>query len=155
MSNDAARHDVDELVARVEEQMRDLAVMQEKRSALTATAAVADGAVEVTIDAERRLSAVVIDESYLEEFEFTELGGHIVDASRTAFADLEARSAALLEPLTRRHEAINALPNPLTDVPDFQDLFKILQSTVLSPPTGETGHSSDDDEGSSYPTVRR
>src|SRR4051812_42171167 len=139
----------------VEEQMRDLAEIQEKRSALTATAVAADGAVEVTIDAERRVSGIVIDESYLEDFEFTELGGHIIDASRAALADLEARAAALLEPLTRRREAINALPNPLTDAPDFQTAIKGLFSAGFPPGAGEAGHSSEDDEDSAYPTVRR
>ena len=76
MDNDAARHDFANVLALVREQMQDLSTMQQKRAALSAKAAAADGTVEVTVDARCMVTEIVIDET-MEEFELAELGGHI------------------------------------------------------------------------------
>lgn len=74
MSNDSARHDVVNVLALVRDQMRDLAVLQQRRAGLTATATAADGTVKVTVDAQRVVTSVEVDDVYMEDFEFGDLG---------------------------------------------------------------------------------
>lgn len=154
MSNDAAKHEFGHVMALVQQQMQDLAVMEQKRAALTATATAADGTVEVTVDAQRVVTRTVIAESYLEEFEFVDLGGYVTTAAQRAGAEIEQMSAALLAPLTQRREEIASASGSVVDLPDFQELFAGLRAATGvggAPHTAVTGG----DEETQYPTVRR
>src|SRR5262245_54089995 len=126
VDNDAMRHEVEDVLALVQEQMRDLSAMHEKRSKLTAKATAADGAVVVTVDAHGVATDIVIDESYLTEFELAELGAHITGAARAAAQDVERQAAALLEPLTQRRAAIQALSDTAVDMPDLGEVLSHL-----------------------------
>lgn len=154
MSNDAISQDFNHVLSLVQEQMRDLNVMQQRRAALTATATAADGTVEITVDAQRMVTKTVIDEAYLDEFEFAELGGYITAAAQDAAREIERQAAALLAPITERRQELSSLSGLVEDAPDFGDLLSSLTS-MAPPPT----RSDDGDEGNynqpSYPTVRR
>jgi DNA-binding protein YbaB len=155
--NDAARHEMRHVLALVQEQLQELSTIEQKRSAIEATGTAADGLVEVTVNAQRLVTSTVIDEAYLEDFEFAELGGHITTAAQKAGEEVERRSAALLGPMSRRREEITSLGGASGAIPDFQELLSGLRSAVpaeLSPQTGDGG-STGWDEGSSFPTVRR
>jgi DNA-binding protein YbaB len=157
VNNDAADHDVAHVLSLVQEQMRDLSVMQQKRSELTAKGTAADGTVEVTVDAQRMVTKAVIDESYLDEFELADLGGYITTAAQQAAREIEQRAAALLAPLTKRRTEISSLSGLVADVPDFHDLITGLTSPA--PGAGEARGADERDDGtqesSHYPTVRR
>jgi DNA-binding protein YbaB len=151
MTNDTARHDFAEVLALVQDQMRDLAQLQEKRRLLTATAYAADNTVEVTVDAQRMVTKVVIDESYLEDFEFADLGEIIAGAAREAAEDVERQGAALLAPMTERRGEISALSGAIIDVPEFPEALANLTSMAL--PVGPSDVRPDDE--STFPIVRR
>ena len=80
--------------------MADIAAMQQKQAALTASAAVADGLVEVTVNAQGRLLKTAIDESYLDEHEFDELADHITEAARRAADDAAQRVSEMIVPIS-------------------------------------------------------
>jgi len=103
------------------------------------------------------MATMSIDEAYLEEFEFADLGGYITTAAQQAAREIEQRAAALLAPLTKRRTEISSLSGLMAEVPDFHDLLAGLTSPA--PGAGEApGADERDDgthEGSPYPIVRR
>jgi DNA-binding protein YbaB len=155
MNNDAASQDFTHVLSLVQEQMRDLSVMQQRRAALTATATAADGTVEITVDAQRTVTKTVIDESYLDEFELVDLGGYITTAAREAAQEIERQAAALLAPLAERRQEISSMSGLVADAPDFGDLISSLGS--LAAPVSSRSDDGDDglEEHTSFPTVRR
>ncbi|ORJ61419.1 hypothetical protein B5M45_10055 [Mycobacterium simiae] len=154
MSNDAASQDFSHVLSLVQEQMRDLSVMQQRRAALTATATAADGTVEITVDAQRMVTKTVIDESYLDEFELADLGGYITSAAQDAAREIERQSAGLLTSLTQRRQEISSFSGLVPDSPDFADLLSSL--TAMAPPIrSDDGGDEGLDDQSAYPIVRR
>ena len=152
MNNDAAQHDLSHVLALAQEQMRDLSVMQQRQSELTAKGFAADETVEVTVDAQRVVTETVIDESYLDEFEIADLGGHITAAAQSAAKEIERQTTALLAPLIERRSEMWALSGGVTDAPDLHDLMSKLSSFAPA----ETRDGVDRDEGEfSFPVVRR
>jgi DNA-binding protein YbaB len=156
VNNDDAQHDFTHVFALAQEQMRDLSIMQQRRSQLTAKASAADGAVEVTVDAQRMVTKTVIDESYLDEFELADLGGHITSAAQQASRELERLTAELIAPLTARRQEISSLAGLVTDAPDFGDMLAGLSSAVSA--NDQVRHAHQDDGGTEesprYPTLR-
>lgn len=156
MSNDAASHDFTHVLSLVQEQMQGLSAMQERRAALTATATAADGTVEITVDAQRTVTKTVVDETYLDEFELSDLGGYITTAAQQAAQEIDRQSAALLAPLTERRQEISSLSGLVADAPDFGELIAGLGS-LAAPPASRADDGGDDglEEHSPFPTVRR
>lgn len=83
-------------------------MVQKKRAALTVDARAAEGAVEVTVDARGQLVSIVIDKSYLDDHDFDELGGHIIEATRRAAGEAEQRVAEMLAPINERDKSFPA-----------------------------------------------
>jgi DNA-binding protein YbaB len=155
VSNDDASQDFTHVLALVQEQMQGLSVMQERRAALTATVTAADGTVEITVDAQRTVTKTVVDETYLDEFELSDLGGYITTAAQQAAQEIDRQSAALLAPLTQRRQEISSLSGLVADAPDFGDLITGLGS-LAPPPASRPDDGGDDlEEHSPFPTVRR
>jgi DNA-binding protein YbaB len=123
VSNDAARHDLNDLLARVQEQMADFATLQKKRAALTARASTAEGTVEVTVNAQGTVVRTVIDEAYFDEFDLPELGNYITSAAQTAAQEVWRRSAELLAPLTERRSRMPSLSDHIEGAPDVGNLL--------------------------------
>jgi DNA-binding protein YbaB len=153
VSNDAARHEVEDVLARVQEQLAGLATVRQKQAALTARASVADGTVEVTVDARGVVIKTVVEESYLEEFGFAELGGHITAAAQSAARDVAHRTAELMTPLNEQRKALPSLSDIVDGAPDLRSLFDGLRSEAPATPAAR-----DDGDGweesTNYPTVR-
>ncbi|MGH3582076.1 MAG: YbaB/EbfC family nucleoid-associated protein [Mycobacterium sp.] len=159
MSNDAARHELADVLALAQEQMDDLVAIQRKRAALTGSATVADGTVEVHVNAQGLITRTVIDESYLTEFDFADLGDHITQAAQAAAQDVGRRSAAMLEPMRERRKKFPSLSSIVDGAPDFRDFLPDLTIKPPAPdvPTAPSRPDEGWDDGpSSYsPTVRR
>jgi DNA-binding protein YbaB len=157
MDNDAARHELSNVLALAELQMQELAVIEQKRSAIVATATAADGMVEVTVNAQRLVTSTVIDESYLNDFEFADLGGYVTTAAQKAGEEVERRSAALLAPMTQRRAEITSQSGSRVGMPDFQKLLSGLRSAVPADVSSQAGDGAgaDWEEGPSYPIVRK
>ena len=155
MNNESRRHQLTEVLALVEEQMADIAEVQRKQAELTASAQAADGLVEVTVNAHGHLTDTVIDETYLDEFEFEELAGHITEAAQTAIRTVAARVAELMAPITARRQALPPLSTVVEGAPDLRDLTPTpVESAVVAAPRADPDHN-DDTDYSAYPTVRR
>ena len=123
MGNDAMRHQMSEVFGLLQEQMADIAAMQRKQAALTASAAVADGLVEVTVNAQGRLLKTAIDESYLDEHEFDELADHITEAAQRAADDAALRVSEMIVPISERRNAFPSLSEIVEGAPDLRDLM--------------------------------
>ncbi len=148
------RHEMTEVLALVQEQMADIAAVQKKQAEVTATAAVADGMVEVTVNARGQLIETVIDESYLDEHEFDELGGHVTEAAEAAASDAARRVAEMMVPINERRKRFPSLSDIVDGAPDLREL-----TAPWSQPVGAALRPEhDDDDGSeehAFPTVRR
>lgn len=147
MDNDAARHELIDALALVQEQFAELAAVEEARAALSATATRADGTVTVTVNADGVVTQTAVDEAYLDDHELTDLGRHITAAAQDAARDVEWKVAELLAPLAQRREQMPSLSDIVDGAPDIRDL---LSPVVPAPVQGYGG----EEEPDEYPTVR-
>jgi DNA-binding protein YbaB len=151
--NGVMRDGLVDVMALVRDQMRELSEVQRRRGALVGQGSAAEGLVEVSVDAQGVVTGVVIDESYLAEFELAELGGHVTAAARAAAQDVHRRAAAMMEPVSERRKAISALSDIVADAPDFSDAMAVLQSATLSTEDEDARDDGDDFEAD-FPRVR-
>jgi DNA-binding protein YbaB len=154
VSNGAARHELEDVLARVQEQMTDLAEVQKKQAAMTAKAAAADGTVEVTVNARGAVIKTVVDEAYLEEYNFADLGGYITDAAQTAARNVAQRVAELMVPLNERRKQLPSLSDIVDGAPDLRSLFDDLNNASARPAATPDTRGDDWEEPTDYPTVR-
>ncbi|MGV0744135.1 YbaB/EbfC family nucleoid-associated protein [Mycolicibacterium sp. XJ870] len=145
MDNDAARHELIEALALLQEQMADLAAVETARATLSATATRAHGTVTVTVNADGVVTGTMVSESYLDNHDLTDLGSHITAAAQDATRDVERKVSELLAPLARRREEMPSLSDIVDGAPDIRDLL----STPV-PVAASDGEEERDD----YPTVR-
>lgn len=144
-----------EVLALVQEQMADIAAMQKKQAAVTATAAVAEGMVEVTVNAQGHLVKTAIDECYLDEHEFEELSDHITEAAQEAARDAVRQVAEMMVPISERRKQFPSLSDIVDGAPDLRDL---VPSWLQPAAAAGLRHDHDDDDGmqdSAFPRVRR
>ncbi|MBA0047872.1 YbaB/EbfC family nucleoid-associated protein [Mycobacteroides sp. LB1] len=132
MDNDALRHELVDALALVQEHMNDLAALEEKRAALSATVTVADATVAVTVDADGVVIQTVVDESYIDEHDLTDLGSYVTAAAQEAANDVEWQLAEMLQPIAERREQFPSLSEIVNGAPDIRELvpdfFKIQHS---------------------------
>lgn len=126
LTNDAAHHELTDALALVQEQIADLAELHKKRATLTAKASRADDTVCVTVNAQGMVIDTAIDETYLDDFDFADLGAHITAAAQSAAREVARRSAQLLAPLSERRRRFPSLPSIVDDMPDVVDLIPDL-----------------------------
>jgi DNA-binding protein YbaB len=154
LNNDALRHEMTDVLALVREQMADIAVLQKKQAELIATGEAAHGLVEVTVNAHGQLLNTVIDESYLEEYEFDELADHVTEAAQAAVREASQRMSEMMVPISERRKRFPSLSEFVEGAPDLRDLVPQWRQPVASTsPRDERG----DDDGrpdSAFPTVR-
>ncbi|MED5814287.1 YbaB/EbfC family nucleoid-associated protein [Mycolicibacterium sp. 050232] len=143
MDNDAARHELIDALALVQEQFADLALVEEERAALSSSGTSADGTVTVTVDCDGVVIDTSVSENYLDDHDLADLGQHITDAAQDAARDVEKKVTELLAPLAERREQMPSLSDIVEGAPDIADLL----STRAALPRVE-------DEPDDYPTVR-
>jgi DNA-binding protein YbaB len=155
LNNDALRHEMIDVLALVREQMADIAAVQKKQAELTATGEAADGMVEVTVNASGQLLKTIIDQSYLDEYEFDELADHITEAAQAAVRDATHRMSEMMVPIGERRKRFPSLSEFVEGAPDLRDLVPEWRQSVASTSSRDER---DDDEGmqdNAFPTVRR
>jgi DNA-binding protein YbaB len=150
MDNDAARHELIDALALLREHMAELAILEQKRAALSATATVADGAVAVTVNARGVVSNTAIDESYFEDHDLADLGDDVTAAAQQAAGVVEMRSAELLAPLAQRRARFPSLSDVVDGAPDIRALLAHVHPDDKARPTADER----EQEASPYPTVR-
>jgi hypothetical protein len=139
-----------------------MAALEEKRAALRASGRAAEGAVEVTVDARGQLVKVAIDEDYLKDHKFDELGEHITEAARTAAADAGQRMEQMMAPYTARFGSFASLSQKVKGPADLEELLSAGFDSVAG--RGSAGDGSPGDpgdgggeheDGGEFVTVRR
>jgi DNA-binding protein YbaB len=153
LDNDAARHDLTEALALVQEHMADLAIVEKKRAALSATATAADGTVVVTVDARGVVSTAAVDESYFDDYGLAELGHYVTAAARAAAGDVERQTAELLAPLADRRAQFPSLSEVVKGAPDIRDLVPHLNPVDQQQQYAGNDNHGGEDTGD-YPIVR-
>jgi DNA-binding protein YbaB len=144
MDNDDARHELTEALALLQEHMSELATVERRRAALSATATVADGTVVVTVNTHGVVSDATIDESYLDEHDLGDLGGFVTAAAQDAAEEVQRQAASLLAPLAERRARFPSLADIVDGAPDIRDLVSHIGA---ADPVGQ-------EEADDYPTVR-
>ena len=153
MDNDTARHELAEALALVREHIAELAVVEAKRAALSATAATAGGKVVVTVNARGVVTAAAVDESYLEHYDLAELGDYFAAAAQAAAGDVERQVVELFAPLAERRARFPSLADVVEGAPDIRDLVSPLHQLDQTPPSA-AGRPHRGDDADKYPTVR-
>ncbi len=145
MDNDAARHELIDALALVQEQMADLAAAEAARSELYSTASTADGTVTVTVDADGVVIETVVDETYLDDHDLADLGSYLTAAAQNAIGGVERKVSELFAPLAQRRTEMPALSDIVAGAPDIRELLSTRVQVRLG--DGE-------EEPDIYPTVR-
>jgi DNA-binding protein YbaB len=153
VDNDAMRHELVEALALLQEHLADLATVEERRAHLSASARAADGTVVVTVDSRGVVSETVVDESYLDAHDLSDLGMHVTVAAQAAARDVERRSVDLLAPLAQRREQFPSLSDVVPGAPDIRDLVPSLYTVDQTKPLADDGDHGGEETGF-YPTVR-
>ena len=153
MDNDAARHELTEALALVQEHMADLAVVEKRLAALSATASAADGTVVVTVNAQGVVSDAAVGESYLDDYDLADLGEHITAAARAAARDVATQTAELLAPLAERRAQFPSLADVVDGAPEIRDLVPHLNPVDQTQQFATDGDHDGEQQGD-YPTVR-
>jgi DNA-binding protein YbaB len=144
-----------DVLAEVQEQLVDIAAVQRKQAALTASATAADGLVEVTVNAHGHLIEISIDEAYLDEFEFEDLSGHITEAAQAAIRAAAAQVAGMMAPLLERRQSLPGMSEIIDGAPDLRDVMPpAFESSVVAAARADRDGNDGQDE-SAFPTVRR
>jgi DNA-binding protein YbaB len=144
-----------EVLAQVQEQMSDIAAVQRRQAELKATGESADGMVKVTVNAHGQLVETVIDESYLDEYEFEELSGHITEAAQTAAREAARRVAEMMAPITERRMALPSMSEIVEGAPDLRDFTPPWRDSFgVAEPRKDTDDRDGGDD-TTLPTVRR
>lgn len=143
MDTDAARHELIDALALIQEQFADLAMVEEERATLSSSATSAGGTVTVTVDCDGVVIHTQVSENYLDDHDLADLGQHITDAAQAAARDIEQKVAELLAPLAQRREQMPSLSDIVEGAPDIRELL----STRLAVPQRS-------DEPDDFATVR-
>jgi DNA-binding protein YbaB len=162
VSSDAARDRVVDVLARLRDQLSDFAAMQRKQAALELNAQAADGTVEVTVNARGQLIKTVIDNSYLDDHDFDELGGYITEAAQAAVQDVGQRVAEMLAPINERYrnfptfsDIVEGIPDPSDLMPPGLDAFAPASQRQDTSVSSAGGRYDDGDGDGAFPTVKR
>jgi DNA-binding protein YbaB len=150
-------------LAGLQSQMADIAAVQKRQAALRVDAQAAEGTVEVTVNARGQLVKVVIDKSYLDDHDFDELGGCIVEAAQAAAEDAGRQVAEMLAPINERHKSLPTFSDIAEGVPSASDLTPPgLDGFMPVPPQEDAfessagdGYDHGNEGGAEFPIVRR
>lgn len=126
--------DFTELMAQAQEQLADIAAVQQRQAALTATASAADEMVQVSVNARGVVIETKIDPDYLDEFDFEDLGAYITEAAQRAAASIQQQAATLMKPLMQRRDALPSLSEIISGAPDLRDYAARIPSVSTAPP---------------------
>nr|WP_234712899.1 YbaB/EbfC family nucleoid-associated protein [Mycolicibacterium komanii] len=135
--------------------MADIAAIQKAQAQLTASASSADGLVEVTVNAHGHLIDTVIDETYLDEFEFEDLAGHVTEAAQAAIRSAAGQAADMMAPITERRRTLPSMSDFFDGAPDLRDLAPPGFESPVVAAHSAIGEDHNGPGDSAFPTVRR
>jgi DNA-binding protein YbaB len=135
MVNHRPAVDFTELEAQAQEQLANIAAIQRQQAALTATASVADGMVQVSVNARGAVIETRIDHDYLDECAVEDLGHDITDAAQQAALTVRRRASALMEPLMEPRAALRSLSEIISGARDLRDFESQVPTVSTVPPS--------------------
>jgi len=134
MVNERPAADFTDLVAQAQEHLANIAAIQRQQAALTATASVAAGMVQVSVNARGVVTETRIDHDYLDEYDVEALGHNITDVAQQAAATVQRRASALMAPLMERRAALPSLSEIISGATDLRDSEFQVPSVSTAPP---------------------
>jgi DNA-binding protein YbaB len=123
LNNNTARDEFTDVLARVQSQLADIDAVQKQQAALSVSAAAADQTVEVTVNAQGQLTKVVVDQSYLDDHDFEDLGESILEAARAAAQDASRQVTELLAPIGERYKSLPSFSDLVDGATNISDLM--------------------------------
>lgn len=145
MTNEQAKLDFAAIMDGVQEQMRTIAQVQQRRSELIATATARGKKVSVTVNADNK----VVDVKFggdIEELTYPEIAKAVVDAAQRACTEVADKTTHLMAPLQEQQAALPKLSD-LVEGMDEIDIPGSVQAPTARP--GRGAHTISD--GSSVP----
>lgn len=119
MQDDKGLGDIAELMDGLRAQMGAIADIEQRAAQLTATAAVHDERIVVTVNADGHLIDIYFSEK-ANSLSFPEIGAGILAAARAAAADVRQQAEELIAPMRQQREQVPALHEMIAGLPDLQ-----------------------------------
>jgi len=149
-----------DIIARAQEQMSEIAKLQNQQVALVASATVADGMVTVSVNAQGVVIETKIDRDYFEEFDLDDLSKHITEAAQAAARDVQSRAQELIAPALDRRAVFPSFSEFFEGAPDIGKLVSEMPKPSMAPPNASERLSLDvdltdrDDDDGHWDSVR-
>ncbi|MFE1593228.1 YbaB/EbfC family nucleoid-associated protein [Nocardia sp. NPDC058705] len=135
MSNEQARADMENILDGVQQQLRNIARVQQERAELTATVTVRKR-VTVSVNAD----GTVIETKFatdIADLSYSEIATAITEAAQKAAAEVAARGQELLEPMRETRARMPKLSDLVEGVPDLTGAIAPLPVVSTAPPGAE------------------
>lgn len=139
MRDDKGLGDIAELMANLRVQMGAIADIEQRAAQLTATAAVHDERIVVTVNADGDLIDIQFSDK-VTSLSYPEIGAGILAATQAAVADVRQQAQELIAPIREQREQVPTLHEMIAGLPD-------LQAEIPAPPPVLTEHPDPVDEG--------
>lgn len=129
MTNEQAKADFAVIMDGVQQQMRTIAEIQQRRSELIATATARGKKVSVTVNADNKVVDVKFGPD-VEELSYAEIAKAVVDAAQRAGTEVAEKTARLMAPLQEQQAALPKLSDLLEGMEGLD-----VPGTVTAPTT--------------------
>lgn len=141
--NERTRAEMTEVLGEVQQQLRMIARVQQERARLTATAAVRNKRVAVTVNAD----GIVIETKFgtgVDELSYAEIAKAVTDAAQQAAAEVARLGSELMSPLEDRRARLPKLSDLVEGMPDLSGEMPVTQVAPLVPPDADERRAADE-----------
>lgn len=115
MTNERAKADLAAILDGVQEQMRTIAELQQRRAELTATATARGKKVKVTVNADNKVIDVKFS-SDIDELTYSEIAKAVIEAAQRACTEVARETAGLMAPLDSQRARMPKLSDLVEDL---------------------------------------
>ncbi|MEU1985388.1 YbaB/EbfC family nucleoid-associated protein [Nocardia sp. NPDC019395] len=115
MTNEQAKAELAAILDGVQEQMRTIAELQQRRAELTATAAARGKKVKVTVNADNKVIDVKFA-SNVDELSYSEIAKAVIEAAQRACTEVARQTAGLMAPLENQRAQLPKLSDLVEDL---------------------------------------
>ncbi|WP_227998528.1 YbaB/EbfC family nucleoid-associated protein [Nocardia australiensis] len=135
MTNEHAKSELAAVLDEVQQQMRDIARVQQQRAQLTASATVRKR-VTVTVNAD----GAIIETKFgpgVDELSYSDIAKAVTAAAQQAFTDVARKGQDLMVPLNDRRARLPKMSDLVEGMPDFTAETPERPSVSLAPPDAD------------------
>ncbi|MBF6130647.1 YbaB/EbfC family nucleoid-associated protein [Nocardia brasiliensis] len=126
MHNERTKGNVADLLDTVNQHIRSIAEVQQKRVELTATATAGKGRVRITVNAD----GVVIDTEFsddIDDLDYDEIADAVTEATQDAAAEVARKAEELIAPIRDTRSRLPSLSSLVEGLPDIRTKTPELQ----------------------------